>query len=1118
MKISQFCTQQAEDYYKKIVSGGIKQSEINKQEAVSIVCQTSTIKKLIDNRQDSFPTCDIALISSHIKRHTCVVYQVKTKVNGTYKPNGSAFLIAPNLIMTNNHVIPNQEIAKKSKLFYKELVGNSEINKTIFPFYPVSLLPDEKKGGYFFSGTLLDFTIVAIELNEYVQEIMSNAFSLSKVGKLKVDKLTAIIHYPEGVDGDSGEADLVRDSIGTIQSIDNCYAHHDLKTQMGSSGSPIFNLKGKLIGLHCQGKAVCPCSVNNRCCNACISMKSILKEIEKKGQTQKIKDFSLTVAQIPKKNTKVSYFNIPLLAKSFIERPQKLEEIRRAFQQFSIVTISGLGGVGKSTLSIKYGRSLEGYEFVYLIKVMDQNSIRDGLLELAERLSITEGLPGERLAILRGRLSKIEKPYLFIIDGLDDTKPFLEAKDSYFSNKNCKALITRRIQFDGSSISVNIHDISLSVFSEEEATRYITEAIPEEKTLDSVKNLANTLGFLPLALVHAVAYIEHKKILIGEYLQDFKEKGIELLSGPPFDFFQEKIITITWAISIDTIVKLDKGGIVKDLMEFIAFLAQDNIPLNLLEAWIQNTFPQKKCFLKNTLELLKKYSFIEEESIEKENNTQGKWVIYKIHPLVQQVIIYNLHDDEKIKIRAILYKTLCDELRFFKSQPEEDFSIPKSRFLKTYINHIIVYINHMETLRSMPRFKESIDWRNLWCDLAWLYLSTGDFEKSCESCMKITEKLKQDQISLEAYYYLAKGRKLLGELDLALKSSNKIFDLGGKLKEYDKSFIVKNYKVIMGIYRDLGDYENAIQWAKKTLDFIGKLGVNNSYDRESIYHQIMRILGDALSNYKKYLDGKILKKLKFTIGEYIEGYGGINRISHQSEYAKKAEIALHHSTVGQLCKKLDDPEQALRHFQLELEINIEIYGKNSSRVAKSYNDIAYLQCILGFTEDALESSEKAIDINEKFFEKKSRYTADCYTTKAEILMKGNNFEKALPIAEEAFEINRKLFKKETRYTAAAYFRIARILDKIEGKNKDEELRNKNKALEYVEEAYLINKKIFVHGSIYIEKCLNLKNIIQGKLDVLENWKTIRTKIPNWRLSPALGHNILDILEKLSVKK
>ncbi|CAM3611923.1 S8 family serine peptidase [Zobellia roscoffensis] len=165
--------------------------------------------------------------------------------------HGTGFLIAPNLILTNNHVLGTAETASNSTIqFNYELDQQGNPNKS----ESFNLLPEEffmtshykKDAGDPYSG--LDFTIVAVEKVSNEGTPISNfpvARLDKKLGKIIDGENCAIVQHPKG-----DYKKIVMKDIRMLVLKDD-FLIYESDTLPGSSGSMVLGLgTGEVVALH----------------------------------------------------------------------------------------------------------------------------------------------------------------------------------------------------------------------------------------------------------------------------------------------------------------------------------------------------------------------------------------------------------------------------------------------------------------------------------------------------------------------------------------------------------------------------------------------------------------------------------------------------------------------------------------------------------------------------------------------------------------------------------------------------------------------------------------------------------------------------------------------------
>lgn len=156
---------------------------------------------------------------------------------------GTGFLVSPSLLLTNNHVLNNKDLAFNSIAEF-----NLEDDEHFNPKQVVSFRFDTDK--LFITDEELDFTLVALKESSIDGSgITDFGFLplLSQEGKILEGEYVSIIQHPEG----GPKAITVREN--EVKFLSPNFLHYVTDTQPGSSGSPVFNDQWIVVALHHAG-------------------------------------------------------------------------------------------------------------------------------------------------------------------------------------------------------------------------------------------------------------------------------------------------------------------------------------------------------------------------------------------------------------------------------------------------------------------------------------------------------------------------------------------------------------------------------------------------------------------------------------------------------------------------------------------------------------------------------------------------------------------------------------------------------------------------------------------------------------------------------------------------
>ncbi|MEM7119417.1 MAG: tetratricopeptide repeat protein, partial [Chloroflexota bacterium] len=360
---------------------------------------------------------------------------------------------------------------------------------------------------------------------------------------------------------------------------------------------------------------------------------SLLTNLERHGRLYELQTL-IENDQLPVITGKLStlvfpLYNLPSANPHFTGREDLLMELTQNGERIAITqTITGLGGVGKTQLALAYANQQRAnFDLIWWLNGSETALLDNGLQQLGQVLGLplpTTNSIASRQMVLTW-LGSCDKQWLLIYDNVDQLQPRKLRTFLPNGQEGCQLLITSRNRhWQGLVTRV----VEVTTFAPAEAKRFLTARLGEtDKML--LADLAEELGYLPLALEQAVAYMVTGSVSISDYLRLFKTRRQDLwaMERPP-DMYHETVAT-TWAISFEKIQEV-RG--VPELIALCSILAQDAIPIELLinasaeTITLQRTPLQDEIILQEAIYTLNCYSLVHGYA----NNLA-------IHPLVQTV-------------------------------------------------------------------------------------------------------------------------------------------------------------------------------------------------------------------------------------------------------------------------------------------------------------------------------------------------------------------------------------------------------------------------------------------------------------------------------------------------
>lgn len=172
------------------------------------------------------------------------VCRIRVQVSDDNAPGyGTGFLVAPTLLLTNNHVLESPAAARASRADFNYEKGTELIAKsaTVFRFEP-----DQ----FFYTVRELDFTLVAVAPTAEDGTSLASFGYLQlhdEQGKELLDGCVSIVQHP------GGETKQVALRESRVVDVLDRFLHYSTDTERGSSGSPVFDDQWQVVALHHAG-------------------------------------------------------------------------------------------------------------------------------------------------------------------------------------------------------------------------------------------------------------------------------------------------------------------------------------------------------------------------------------------------------------------------------------------------------------------------------------------------------------------------------------------------------------------------------------------------------------------------------------------------------------------------------------------------------------------------------------------------------------------------------------------------------------------------------------------------------------------------------------------------
>jgi transcriptional regulator with XRE-family HTH domain len=348
---------------------------------------------------------------------------------------------------------------------------------------------------------------------------------------------------------------------------------------------------------------------------------------------------------------------------SYFEQLDKHFKVGKSVALTQPVSISGLGGIGKTQLALEYAHRCykeNVYRAVFWVNAADETALERSYANLAETLRLPER--DEQRLDLRvdavKRWLKDHTNWLLIMDNADD----LELARSFFpSTHQGHILLTTRSQSVG---EIGAMQIEIDRMKKEEGLVFLLRRsgkLQVDAPLDTVAvairetalDLVELLDGHPLALDQAGAFIDDTKVSFAEYVDLYRAKRSELLNmrralddknESKYNYHPDTVV-VTFKLCIGKAG--ERHPLATDILHFCAFLQPDLIAVELF--LYDDSIKHDTLAFKKGIAALLRYSLI------KPHNQEN---ICSIHRLVQAVLIDSMLPDTQKQWRARVVHSL----------------------------------------------------------------------------------------------------------------------------------------------------------------------------------------------------------------------------------------------------------------------------------------------------------------------------------------------------------------------------------------------------------------------------------------------------------------------------
>ncbi|WP_161500334.1 FxSxx-COOH system tetratricopeptide repeat protein [Streptomyces antimycoticus] len=630
--------------------------------------------------------------------------------------------------------------------------------------------------------------------------------------------------------------------------------------------------------------------------------------------------------------------------------------------------MSGLGGIGKSTLALHFARTyLSDYTAVWWIDAETSETITSSLAQLTTRVNAganTSSMPSAVLAEWALTWLDTHPGWLIVFDNAthpDDLAPYLARLTSG------DHLITSRLTYGWHDLAAT--PLHLDVLTPAAATHLLHQLAGPGPSSEAAaaQELADELGCLPLALEQAGAYIRRTRNTYSGYLHRLRTQTARMLNTPGNGDPHSITIARTWRVTLDTIAERDPLAV--HLLRVMAWLAPHDIPRDLL-----NGVADEPDADTDALALLNDFSMITltestadvhrlvqalARTPDPQDPHRGDSAITQAQSTAATLILHALPADPETNTAGWpRWRTLLPHIDAYLTQTHPDTDTTEThvilnaaaRFLhgQGQLSQAIQYAHRSATTSARLNGEDHPDTLTYRNNLAGAYESVGDLGRAIPLYVQaLTDSIRvlgeDHPDTLISRNNLAYAYASVGDLGRAIPLFEQALTDSIRVLGEDHPNTLTSKNNLAYAYASVGDLGRAIPLYEQALtDSIRVLGEdhpNTLSPRNNLAGAYASVgdLGRAIPLYEQALTDRTR-----VLGE-----------DHPSTLTSRNNLAGAYASVGDLGRAIPLFEQALTD-------SIRVLGEDHPNTLTSKNNLAYAYASVGDLGRAIPLYEQAL--------------------------------------------------------------------------------------------------------------------------------------------------------------
>jgi len=736
---------------------------------------------------------------------------------------------------------------------------------------------------------------------------------------------------------------------------------------------------------------------------------------------------------------------------AYIERTELQDALQKllfspvSYEKSAITVCQGMGGVGK-TQFVTHLIHQRAVRLHFGLKLWFRSSDSRSLLETQTTVLARElGLVDDKTPFEQAQqrlhyfLANCKKPWLIVFDNAEDAKmltPFLPASGGHI------LITTRSTSWVGA--------ISIDLFTPEEGEALVHKLLQRPDPLS--RDLCKELGYLPLGIVQACAFIRNQNLPLSAYLEQLrKDAAIVEKDERLFGKKLPNSMLSLWQTTFQAIQSTHPKAL--ELLDVLTYLAPEGIPPRLMQ----------KLDTVAARDILKQYALLREDAHSS----------YAIHRLVQ-LAVRSKQDPERQTPALVKGMKALNELYAFLPTTQE---MQNNQQLMVHGESISAHAEPLTT--TLPALFEPFARTLRWLGNQHGVLGHFNTQKDLqETALQIFQKVHGEQHPNVATSLsdLGIAWKALGDARKAIQYQEQALAIYKKVHGDQHPDVATSLNNLGKAWNALGDAQKAIQYQKLALAIYKKVHGEQHPDVAAALNNLGRAwntLGDARKAIQYHEQALAIRKKVYgdqhpdvatslsNLGNVWNALGNAQKAIQYQEQAlairKKVhgeqhpDVATSRNNLGVAWNALGDARKAIQYHEQALAIRKKVYGDQHPDVATSLNNLGHAWDALGDARKAIQYHEQALAIRKKVYGDQHPDVAISLNNLGSAWNALGDAQKAIQYHEQALAIRKKVYGEHHPSVATSLNNLGSAWNA---------LGDGQKAIQCHEQALAIYKKVY----------------------------------------------------------